>query len=67
MISTIPFGGSIPSNPGYPEIAPYIREVLNAVYYDTQEPKAALDDAATKSAIALGWKLQLRYSGFLCF
>ena len=32
MISTIPFGGSIPSIPEYPEIAQYIREVLHAVY-----------------------------------
>ena len=35
MISTIPFGGSRPSIPEYPEIAQYIREVLVAVYYGT--------------------------------
>ena len=57
MISTIPFGGSRRSIPEYPEIAQYIREVLVAVYYSTYDPKGALDDAATKSAIALRWKL----------
>jgi multiple sugar transport system substrate-binding protein len=57
MISAIPFRGSRPSIPEYPEIAQYIREVLDAVYYGTKDPIEASDDAATKSAIALGWKL----------
>ncbi len=56
MISAIPFGGSRPSIPEYPLIAHYIEEALNAVYYGTKDPKEALDDAATKSAIILGWK-----------
>jgi multiple sugar transport system substrate-binding protein len=56
MISAIPFGGSRPSIPEYPQIAHYIGEALNAVYYGTKDPKEALDDAATKSAIILGWK-----------
>jgi multiple sugar transport system substrate-binding protein len=56
MISAIPFGGSRPSIPEFPQIAHYIEEALNAVYYGTKEPKEALDDAATKSAIILGWK-----------
>jgi multiple sugar transport system substrate-binding protein len=56
MISAIPFGGSRPSIPEYPQIAHYIGEALNAVYYGTKNPKEALDDAAAKSAIALGWK-----------
>jgi multiple sugar transport system substrate-binding protein len=56
MISAIPFGGSRPSIPEYPQIAHYIGEALNAVYYGTKDPKEALDDAAAKSAIILGWK-----------
>lgn len=56
MISAIPFGGSRPSIPEYPQIAHYIEEALNAVYYGTKGPREALDDAATKSAIILGWK-----------
>ena len=56
MISAIPFGGSRPSIPEFPQIAHYIEEALNAVYYGTKQPKEALDDAATKSAIILGWK-----------
>jgi multiple sugar transport system substrate-binding protein len=56
MISAIPFGGSRPSIPEFPQIAHYIEEALNAVYYGTKDPKKALNDAATKSAIILGWK-----------
>jgi multiple sugar transport system substrate-binding protein len=55
MISAIPFGGSRPSIPEYPQIAHYIEEALNAVYYGTKDPKEALDDAAAKSALILGW------------
>lgn len=54
MISAVQFGGSRPSIHEYPEIAQYINEALDAVYYGTKDPKEALDDAATKSAIALG-------------
>jgi multiple sugar transport system substrate-binding protein len=56
MISAIPFGGSRPSIPEFPQIAHYIEEALNAVYYGTKDPEEALDGAATKSAIILGWK-----------
>jgi multiple sugar transport system substrate-binding protein len=52
MISAIPFGRARPSIPEYPQIAHYIEEALNAVYYGTKDPKEALDDAAT----ILGWK-----------
>jgi multiple sugar transport system substrate-binding protein len=55
MVSVIPFGGSRPSIPEYPQIAHYIKEALDAVYYDTKDPMEALDDAATKSANVLGW------------
>ena len=56
MISVIPFAGFRPNIPEYPQIAHYIKEALDAVYYDTKDPRAALDDAATKSAIVLGWQ-----------
>ena len=56
MISAIPFGGSRPSIPEFPQTAHYIEEALNAVYYGTKDPKEALDDAVAKSAIVLGWK-----------
>src|SRR5918993_5349410 len=45
MISAIPFGGSRPSIPEFPQTAHYIEEALNAVYYGTKQPKDALDDA----------------------
>jgi multiple sugar transport system substrate-binding protein len=51
----IPNGGTRPSIPEYPQIAEFIKEALDAVYYDTANPKEALDDAADKSAKALGW------------
>lgn len=56
MISAIPFGGSRPSIPEFPQTTHYIEEALNAIYYGTKDPEEALDDAAAKSAIVLGWK-----------
>jgi multiple sugar transport system substrate-binding protein len=56
MISLIPHGGSRPSIPEYPQIAQYIKDALDSVYYGTKDPKEALDDAAAKSAIILGWQ-----------
>ncbi|MFZ0317159.1 MAG: hypothetical protein WAL23_09510, partial [Nitrososphaeraceae archaeon] len=55
MISAIPFGGARPSNQEYSEIAHHIKEALDGVYYGTQDPKHALDEAAAKSAKSLGW------------
>ncbi len=55
LVSMIPNGGTRPSIPEYPQIAEFIKEALDAVYYDTANPKEALDDAAGKSAKALGW------------
>jgi multiple sugar transport system substrate-binding protein len=55
MISAIPFGGARPNIPEYPQIAHYINEALNSVYNGTMDPKEALDDAAAKSALILGW------------
>jgi len=43
------------SIPEYPQIAENIHQALNDVFYGIKEPKQALDDAATKSAKALGW------------
>jgi multiple sugar transport system substrate-binding protein len=56
MISVIPFAGFRPNIPEYPQIAHYIKEALDAVYYGTEDPIDALDDAAAKSAIILGWQ-----------
>jgi multiple sugar transport system substrate-binding protein len=56
MISVIPFAGFRPNIPEYPQIAHYIKEAIDAVYYGTKDPKDALDDAAAKSAIAIGWR-----------
>jgi multiple sugar transport system substrate-binding protein len=58
MISVIPFAGFRPNIPEYPQIAHYIKEALDAVYYGTEDPNDALDDAAAKSAIILGWQSQ---------
>ena len=55
MISMIPTGLSRPSIPEYPQIAEHIREAIDHIYNGTKEPAKALDDAAAKSAKALGW------------
>lgn len=55
MISMIPTGGSRPNIPEYQDIAEHIRQALEEVFYNIKEPKQALDDAAAKSAKALGW------------
>lgn len=48
-------GGTRPSIPEYPQIAESVKEALDAVYYGMKSPQEALDDAAEKSAKALGW------------
>lgn len=55
MASLIQYGHGRPSIPEYPQIAEHIREAIDAVYTGQKEPKQALDDAAAKSARALGW------------
>jgi multiple sugar transport system substrate-binding protein len=55
IVSLIRFGGSRPNIPEYPQIAEHIRQAIDDVYNGVKEPKQALDDAAAKSAIALGW------------
>ena len=55
LVSMIPHGGTRPSIPEYPQIAEFLEEALDAVYYDKASPQEALDGAAEKSAKALGW------------
>lgn len=55
MISMIPTGGSRPNIPEYQDIAEHVRQALEEVFYGIKEPKQALDNAAAKSAKALGW------------
>jgi multiple sugar transport system substrate-binding protein len=44
-----------PNIPEYPQIADDIRQAIEQIYNGTSEPKHALDEAAYKSAKALGW------------
>ncbi|HXW11815.1 MAG TPA: hypothetical protein VD694_03570 [Nitrososphaeraceae archaeon] len=55
MVSMISEGRSRPSIPEYQTIADHVRQALDEVYYGIKVPKQALDDAAAKSAKALGW------------
>ncbi|MGI0002364.1 MAG: extracellular solute-binding protein [Nitrososphaeraceae archaeon] len=55
LVSMIPNGGTRPSIPEYPQIAQFVKEALDSVYYGKASPKQALDQAAEKSAKALGW------------
>src|ERR687898_61888 len=55
MVSMIPYGHNRPAIPEYPQIASHIKQALDDVYYGLKDPKKALDDAAIKSAQALGW------------
>jgi len=55
LVSMIPNGGTRPSIPEYPQISEFIKEALDAVYYDGASPQESLNHAAEKSAKALGW------------
>ena len=55
MISMIPDGRGRPNIPEYQSIAEHLRQALDEVYYGIKEPRQALDNAAAKSAKALGW------------
>jgi multiple sugar transport system substrate-binding protein len=55
MVSMIYEGGSRPSIPEYPAIAENILQALDEVEYGLKDPKQALQEAAAKSAKALGW------------
>jgi multiple sugar transport system substrate-binding protein len=47
--------GVRPNIPEYPQIADNLRQALDEVLYQSKQPKQALDEAAAKSAKALGW------------
>jgi multiple sugar transport system substrate-binding protein len=55
MVSMIPYGGSRPNIPEYPEIAEHIHQAIQQVYNGSASPEDALDMAAAKSADSLGW------------
>jgi multiple sugar transport system substrate-binding protein len=55
MVSMIPYGGSRPNIPEYPEIAEDIHQAIQQVYNGSASPEDALDIAAAKSADSLGW------------
>jgi multiple sugar transport system substrate-binding protein len=55
LISLMAFGKARPNIPEYPQIADHISEAIDDVYSGTKAPEQALDDAAAKSAKALGW------------
>jgi multiple sugar transport system substrate-binding protein len=55
LVSMIPFAGTRPSIPGYPQIADDIRQAIYEVQFENKDPSQALADAALRSAKALGW------------
>ena len=55
LISLVQFGHARPNIAEYSQLADHIREAIDNVYSGAKEPKQALDDAAAKSAKALGW------------
>lgn len=55
LINLIAFGHARPNIPEYPQIEDHVRQAIDDVYNGTKTPKEALDDAAEKSAISLGW------------
>jgi multiple sugar transport system substrate-binding protein len=56
MVSMIPYAGSRPNIPEYPEIAEHIHQAIQQVYNGSAaSPEDALDIAAANSADSLGW------------
>ena len=55
LISLVQFGHARPNIAEYSQIADHLREAIDNVYSGAKEPEQALDDAAAKSAKALGW------------
>ena len=55
LISMLSIARLRPNIPEYPQIADDIRQAIEQIYNGTSEPKQALDEAAYKSAKALGW------------
>jgi multiple sugar transport system substrate-binding protein len=55
MVSMIPYGRGRPTTAEYQQIAEDIHQAIQQVYNGTKQPEEALDEAAAKSARALGW------------
>jgi multiple sugar transport system substrate-binding protein len=55
LVSMLKNGRYGPNIPEQPQIAEHIRQALDDVFYNTNEPKEALANAAAESAKALGW------------
>ncbi len=56
MTSMLTIGRVRPNIVEYPEIAEHIRDAISEVYHGEKLPQQALDDAASRSARALGWE-----------
>jgi multiple sugar transport system substrate-binding protein len=55
MVSMLNIGHKRLAIPEYPQIATYIKTAIDQVYSGQKEPKEAIDEAAQKSALLLGW------------
>lgn len=55
LISMLSTARARPNIPEFPQISEYILEAINQVYNGTRQTGEALDEAAAKSAVALGW------------
>jgi multiple sugar transport system substrate-binding protein len=55
LVSMIPFAGTRPSIPEYPQIVDSIRQAIYGVQFQNKDPKQALNEAAARSAKVLGW------------
>jgi multiple sugar transport system substrate-binding protein len=55
LVPMLGIGRFGPSIPEQPQIADHIRQALDEIFYIPKEPKQALQEAAAKSAKALGW------------
>jgi multiple sugar transport system substrate-binding protein len=55
LVSVIPFAGTRPSIPEYPQVADSVRQAIYEVQFENKDPNLALQGAAEKSARVLGW------------
>jgi multiple sugar transport system substrate-binding protein len=55
LISMLSIARARPNIPEYSQISQNILEAINQVYNGTKQPEEALDEAAAKSARAMGW------------
>ena len=55
LVSMIPSAGTRPSIPEYPQIADNIRQAIYKVQFESKDPNQALQEAAAKSTMVLGW------------